>query len=408
MTPEELTAALRRRVRQDITRRLKFALEASEGHTASLSELLVAYEITTAEHADRVASLVRELVRDEALNQHMTTALIGYKAHPELEATFLRLAADPASVGEDELHRAIDAILNDDRLVSAPIKIMMANQKIRDILGVPPELTFERYIGRLREALASARNYDEFARAATDALGGPLVPALTAVATVVAVGVAVLATAALAVHTVALALNYAAVYAVAVKAAVFTVAGDLSTVAGGVLPLQIGRVSSECVNECDDVVWVIVSDGVRIRRVPLAPSQSSQEVGLTAVWGLLVGGPSNPVERLRTPSGKVQEEGVYWFAQRESQPARIVVRTTDGCHVVDVNKVQLEAAQSEFPDSDPVVCGRSEPIRTDTVAAAVPAGFDYASTMHAALSAQRHFRTMQFVDALRKTDWSRL
>lgn len=398
MRPEELTSMLRVRVKRDLTRRLTFALDSAEKDpTTSLADLMVAFQVTTAANAATLARVVHALVRDPALEGHMTAVMAGYKAHPELEASLHRLASDPDSLPDADLDAVLELLLNDDRLITAPIKIILENQEIRAILNVPDDMTFPRYVEDLRRALRESTTYDEFMRKVAIAPEGLFFSALTAVA------VAVLATVATVVHAVAVAVTYAAAYAVALKAVVFTVAGQTgSSVPDGVVPPQTGPLESICTNDSDTVAWVVVVDQGRRRRVPLMPGRDTRELGLRSVAGVLVGGAGNPVQVLRR-NGVPVPAGIYPLRRNEVTPGLIRLVNGVGEVAAEVNDAQREAERpcvGEFAGA--ATQFDQEEISMATVAAAVPAGFDYAATMRSTIIARRFDRTMQFVDALQR------
>ena len=47
---------------------------------------------------------------------------------------------------------ALDRLLGDDTFFTEPIRVVLEDDGIRDAIGVPPDLTFEVYIQRVRKA----------------------------------------------------------------------------------------------------------------------------------------------------------------------------------------------------------------------------------------------------------------
>jgi hypothetical protein len=347
------------------------------------------------------------IYKSRAINDYMKGAAQELKKDPEVLTTFERLAVNPDQVPVEDIKQALRKVIENDKFVTGPIKVMLEDEGVRKALSLPADVTFDSYILRVRKAIRDSKTLEDLTR---DAQLSPSETALTAVATVVTVGVAVAATVAAVVHTVATAVNYVGAVNVLKTVFVFTVAGQDEDLTGRThprVPVSDADPECNCINDTDNTLWVVVRNDLGIKRVPLPPHKSTVGMGLPSIEAILVGGNLNALESLHTERDGLRKEGAYIPYKDVRSPGVVSIRQGIDCFEAHVNDAQREAEAAGQAGYSDLNGGGSagehfdQRFRMREVAAAVPEGCDFIAMMTDALDAEHFYRTLRLASMAR-------
>jgi hypothetical protein len=417
MTPEQFTDSLRGCVREHFPAYLD-AVKQSIADDGRLNERKLQRFLNSPGGAledagllrqrdvDGVNDLVVAAYKSRALHDYMMKATDRFRVDEGLQEQFSRLGRDPRAMPEREVRQLLDRLLRDDTFVTAPIRILMTDPGIRKALGVPANLTFNRYIQDVRKTIRDADSLDQVLRTSRVGPGGDVMVCNLAVAC--AVAIAAIVTIAAIIHTGVVAVNYVFAYAVLRTAVVFTVSGPDVTAVGpcATIPVGMGAIRSNCVNESGRTLWIIVRGATGFHRVPLLAGRSSIGMGLSGVEALLIGGRLNPVTRVVTSLDGRCGNGAYIVAQDGANPGTITVTEGSDCDlVIERNEAQAaaEAARragwSDLAGNGSAGANYDRAFAMSETAAAVPAGADFARMIDRALD-DGHFYASLRIAAL--------
>jgi hypothetical protein len=411
MKPEDFTNGLRKKVRADMMPILRATTEAimddgkpSEPKLRQFIEdtggTFVRAGILKPESADVITAVALALQKSRSLNKYMRAAIEDHKSDPLLIATCERLVFDPEHVPEEDLQVILKRLIEDDRLLTGPIKIVLEDAEVRAALQLPDDFTFETYIQSVRKAIKDANTVDDVVQVANI---GPEVSAFVCSATVcAAVAVTVYATVAAVVHAAAVAHTYVGALAIVTQAVVFTVTGQThARNYQQMLPVSDGSCECNCINESSRSVWVVVRGDFGLKRVPLPSFKSTLGMGLPSVEAVLVGGKLNAVKSLRTERNGVITNGAYILWKDANAPGIVIVRETpEGLEAV-TNDAQGKAealgkaGYTDLRGGGTAGVNFDRRFRMSEVAASAPEGMDFGSMIKESIDADFFYHTLR-------------
>ncbi len=426
MKPEEFTVQLRDRIQRDLPNVVEFARETTtiteEGKNFPVVDQHKVDQLTNdpkpsiqmcraglmdPRDSSLVNSLFHAILRSETVNAYMREAGARYSKSPRVMKILGKYVTQPSSVNPDEIRHVLDELVNDDYLLTGPIKVLFEDIEIRNVLRLPKELTFEDYVRDLRKAIHDAESLDEIFEAAHP--GGDLAAPFACNFTVCAwYAVTVYVTVAAAVHTVAAAVNYAVEALVVWTELVFTVSGPMPGTPQHPFSKLGTPVTSKCNNQTSTPIWVAFPTSTSFKRMALPPGLSTATLGIAAPAAVLIGGPGNPLTSLLLESGKRVTSG--HVALGIGTPDRIceVTLKSTGTEVgLEINEAQQEeqdvhrAGWRDFEQWIAKPGTAPAPLGMTTTAAAVPAGFDIEELMTSTFEAERYYDALRFEALIR-------
>ena len=404
--------AVRQQVRARLpilTKAIKQDLLSSSGpspnHLFGIGDVLRDYALISAAQAPRVNDLVVALYKNEDLDIMVADELQqAFSEYPRVPVILSQLAAEPASVSEEDFQYAIQALVQDDRFLFKYMRAAFSDPAIRTALGIPTNLDIETYIQRLQGEMLNAHTWGDLVamRADGEFLGSFACGPEVCVAAVVLYAVATV------VQTVVGAVAYIGGYAVVLVAAVYFIsvstAGVDSPSSTGFDRLQ-GPCRSYCINSTSKVIWILGPEAPARKRFPLSPGKSSLDLGLPEVYAILVGGQGNQLTRLHGPSGEIWTNGAYFLNGSASSIAGFVVAEDEGvAHVFETRSNELRPElQGYFLTSDQQQLAALSVLSTHTVAAAYPPGFDPEEIEVINKGVQRYYRSHRAAAKIKQT-----
>jgi hypothetical protein len=417
MTPEQFLEQLREKVREDLPKWMEYTrrtLPQNPGPDETKAwvqelqdrgaERMVQAGFISRDRVDKVSRVMVAVSKSKRLGDYMrraTSEILRDRRYVDISQRMIR---EPDTITAEDVEYMTQRSTSDDRLISGVYRAAFSDPKIREAIGIPPDITAERMMVVLRRQIKERNSLEDLAQD----------PELHDLFTVPVVPVVVIATVLALAHTFIVAYTQAAATVNLVALLSIWAAAFVSVVASGIdssgwvgaLEGPNGPLCSAVHNDSSKFAWVVFRDRLGLKRVALAPGTSSLNFGLMTVEAILLGGPLNELKAMEIGRGQLRKGGAYVLVQDPVSPGEVRLQDRDTGVAVMPNQRQREAEEQGIAGYSDLAGGGSagrnydRRLRMEQVTSVAPPRFDYRQAQDYQMAVQTFYDRLRITAAL--------
>jgi hypothetical protein len=387
MTPEQFLEQLREKVREDLPKWMEYTrrtLPQNPGPDETKAwvqelqdrgaERMVQAGFISRDRVDKVSRVMVAVSKSKRLGDYMrraTSEILRDRRYVDISQRMIR---EPDTITAEDVEYMTQRSTSDDRLISGVYRAAFSDPKIREAIGIPPDITAERMMVVLRRQIKERNSLEDLAQD----------PELHDLFTVPVVPVVVIATVLALAHTFIVAYTQAAATVNLVALLSIWAAAFVSVVASGI----------------DSSGWVGALEG------PNGPLCSAVNFGLMTVDAILLGGPLNELKAMEIGRGQLRKGGAYVLVQDPVSPGEVRLQDRDTGVAVMPNQRQREAEEQGIAGYSDLAGGGSagrnydRRLRMEQVTSVAPPRFDYRQAQDYQMAVQTFYDRLRITAAL--------
>ena len=405
MTPEELFEHLSKNINRDLQTWASAAGKIVSAKTdedkatqlvaakPDFAETLAQSGLVSDEQVAKISALSTVIANSSSIRDYGEDAVKPLLADPKYVELSIKLGLDPASLNSEELEYLVEKTLAEDSLVSGAILVATSEPDVRKALGIPQDVTAEKFMLDLRRSIGDANTVSDVPLPELLCLGNSPVVAVVVLALAFVVAVSHVAVS-----------NTAVLTIVALVFGVVSVAAEGSSSLGGLAEKTIAIENAENLvsNNTDLTLWLLIEVGGFLKKFPLPPKRESAEFGISSVLGIFVGGEGNKIDQLQANGGHVERrKGIYRIGPKSIDCSVVEVRESQqgvaSCFSNEIQE-QFESNESAFVVEELYFTKFERTFRFETLASVIPENFDFSALAKFYKARQSFDKTTQLWD----------